>query len=135
MGGLNEKRMIVLTNNPSILRNSGEIFAKHPKQLEIDKLSAKYPVLSNQLRLAKAQNEVKRIKELQEEFANIKKQLKKLRDEIKGDVFSDISVIFKPSEKVTDDDLTYFRPNVQLIVNKNYYDKISTWKMLSQVQI
>ena len=133
MGGLNEKRMIVLTNNPSILRNSREIFAKDPKQLEIDKLSAKYPVLSNQLRLAKAQNEVKRIKELQEEFANTKKQLKKLRDEIKGDVFSDISVIFKPSEKVYD--LMHFRPDVQLIVNKNYYDKISTWKMLSQVQI
>ena len=127
--------MIVFTNNPSIPRNSAEIFAKHPKQLEIRKLSAKFVVMANQLRLAIVQNNSELIKELKQEHANCRKQIKKIRDEIKGDVFSETSVIFNPREIADDEDFIHFRPDVQLIVNKNYSDKISTWTMLSQVQI
>lgn len=126
--------MIALTNNPSILRNIREILAKHPKQMEIDKLGCKCTILENKLKRAIAQHDLKRIEELEQKRANCRKQIGKIKDEMRKEILSEASVIFNPSEK-GDDDLAHFRPDTQLIVNKNYHDKISTWAMLSQVPI
>ena len=106
--------MIVLTSDPSIPRNIVQIMKDHPKKMEMDKLS-KYNLLREELKWANYHKDVKKIEELKQEFENQ----------------SD----FYPRENVKEEELMHIRPDLQMIVNTKFYDKVNMWKALSQVTI
>ena len=119
--GFNEERFIVLTSDPSVPRNFVGILAKHPKKLDIDKLSRHYKSLKRQLAIT--DNNFKRKEELEHEASNRKKQIKQLHDQITKESFADVDAIFSPRENIDDTQLMYFQPDVQMIVNAKFYDK------------
>ena len=101
----------------------------------MDKLSSKYNLLSEELKWAKYHNDVKKIEALRQEFANHKAQIKELRDQIRKELFANVSVVFNPRENADEGDIINFRPDLQMIVNTKSYDKVNVWKTLSQVTI
>ena len=133
--GINEQRMIALTSDPSIPRNIAQIMREHPKKIEMYKLSSKYHLLRKELKSANYHNDVKKIEALKLEFANHKAKVKELHDQIRKELFTNVSVVFNPRENVKEEDLMHFRPDLQMIVNTKYYDKVNVWKTLSQVTI
>ena len=126
--------MVVLTRDPSIPRNSAQILKEHPKKKEIDELSA-YSLLSDELKRANNRNDVEKIEALKQEFANRKAKIQQLNDQISREMFANVSVVFNPRENVKEEELMHFRPDLQMIVNTKFYDKVNVWKALSQVTI
>ena len=133
--GLNEEKMIVLTIDPSITRNIAQIMREHPKKIEMDKLSSKYHLLRKELKSANYRNDVKKVEALKKEHANRKAQIKELRDQIRKELFANVSVVFNPRENADEGDIIDFRPDLQMIVNTKFYGKVNVWKALSQVTI
>ena len=135
--GLTEERMIALTIVPSIPRNVAQIKARHPKKLEIDKLCSSYNLLQNQVEVQRASthdhNDFPKKNELEHEFANRKKQIQQLYDQMMCEIFANVCVIFNPREKFGDSDMRIFRPDVQMIVNAKFYDRANVWNTLAQV--
>ena len=126
--------MVALTSDPSIPRNLAQLIRKHPKKIEMDKLS-KYNFLREELKLAECRNDVKKIKALKQEHANCKAIIQQLHDQIIKEIFVNVSVAFNPREKNFANDIINFRPDLQMIINTKYYDKVNAWKALSQVII
>ena len=106
----------------------------HPKKVEMDNLS-NYHLLQSEIERANTRGDFKRKDELIHEFNNRKKQIYQLHDQIKREIFFDGDVIFNPSEKIDDTDLLIFRPDVQMIANAKFYDKVNVLKTLAQVTI
>ena len=127
--------MIVLTIDPSIPRNIAQIMREHPKKIEMDKLSSKYDLLMEEFKWANFRKDVKKIEALRQEFVNHKAQIKELRDQIRKELFANVSVVFNPRENADEGDIINFRPDLQMIVNTKSYDKVNVWKTLSQVTI
>ena len=127
--------MIVFTSDPSIARNSAQLMRDHSKKKEMDKLSSKYNLLSEELKWAKYHNDVKKIEALKQEFVNRKAKVKELNDQISKEIFADVSVVFNPRENADEDNLLYFRPDLQIFVEAKLNDKVNVWKALSQVPI
>ena len=127
--------MIALTSDPSIPRNSAQIMRENPKKKEMDKLSSKYNLLSDELEWANYHNDVKKIEALKQEFANRKVKIQQVNDQIRKEMFANVDVVFCPRENVNDINLIHFRPDLQLIINTKVYDKVNVWKALSQVII
>ena len=100
----------------------------------MDKLS-NYHLLQSEIERANTRGDFKRKDELIHEFINRKKQLKQLHDQITKEIFRDVDVIFNPREKIGETDLLIFRPDVQMIVNSKFYDKVNVLKTLAQVTI
>ena len=101
----------------------------------MDKLCAKYSILQSEGLRFTTDNNFKRRDELEQKASNRKKQIKQLNDQIKIEIFAGADVIFNPRENIEDDSLLIFRPDVQLIVNSKFYDKVSVLKTLAQVTI
>ena len=133
--GLNEKKIIVLTSDPSVPRNSAGIRAKHPKKIEFDKLSRHYKSLKGEILRATTNNNFKRKEELEQESTNRKRQIKQFHDQITKESFADVDVIFSPRENIDKTDLLIFQPDVQMIVNAKFYVKVNVLKALAQVII
>ena len=127
--------MTALTIDPSIPRNSAQIMREHPKKIEMDKLSSKYNLLREELKWANYRMDVKKIEALKQEFANLRAKVKELHDQIRKELFANVSVVFNPREYVKEEDLMHFRPDLQMIVNGKFYGKVNVWKALSQVII
>ena len=126
--------MTALTSDPSIPRNIALLMREHPKTIEMDKCS-NYHLLREEIKWAKYRNDVKKIEALKQEFANRKARVKELHDQIRKELFANVSVVFNPRENVKEEDLMHFRPDLQMIVNTKFYDKVNVWNALSQVPI
>ena len=124
--------MIALTSDPSFPRNSKQILSKHPKKKEINKLCT-YNLLEEELKWANYCKDVKKKEELETEFANRKAKIQQLHGQIRREMFANSSVVFCPRERVIDNDLIHFRPDLQMIINAKLCDKVNVWKILSQV--
>ena len=107
----------------------------HPKKIEMDKLSTNYSILQGERLRATTNNNFKRKEELEQESTNRKNQIKQLHDQITKESFADVDVIFNPRENIDDTDLLIFQPDVQMIVNAKFYDKVNVLKTLAQVTI
>ena len=127
--------MIALTSDLSIPRNLAQLIRKHPKKKEMDKLSSNYHLLREEVKWANYHNDVKKREALETEFANRKAEIQQLHDQIIKEIFVNVSVAFNPREKNFADDIINFRPDLQMIINIKYYDKVNAWKALSQVTI
>ena len=100
----------------------------------MDKLS-NYHLLQSEIERANTRGDFKRKDELIHEFINRKKQLKQLHDQITKEIFRDVDIIFSPRENIDDTQLMYFQPDVQIIVNAKFYDKVNVLKTFAQVTI
>ena len=127
--------MVALTSDTLIPRNLAQLMKEHSKKIEMDKLSSSYNSLVEELKWAKYRNDVKKRESLLTEFANCKAKVKELHDQMKIEIFATVSVIFNPRENVNEEDLMHFRPDLQMIVNAKFYDKVNVWKALSQVLV
>ena len=127
--------MVALTSDPSIPRNLAQLIRKHPKKIEMDKLSSKYNFLREELKLAECRNDVKKIKALKQEHANCKAIIQQLHDQIIKKIYDNVSIVFNPRENIDENDIINFRPDLQMIINTKYYDKVNAWKALSQVLV
>ena len=127
--------MVALTSDPSIPRNIAQLIRKHPKKKEMDKLSSKYNLLREELKLAECRNDVKKIKALKQEHANCKAIIQQLHDQIIKEIYDNVSIVFNPRENIDENDIINFRPDLQMIINTKYYDKVNAWKAISQVLV
>ena len=135
--GLHDENYIVLTSDESIPRSFTQFYKKHPKKLEINKLSENYNSLREKSRLASQYND-KQIEELNREFTNLKSKTSKLNDEIKQEIVSssNIKVVFCTYDHytITSDNSKYYRPDVQIIFDPLSQENVD-WIRLVQVQI
>ena len=127
--------MIVLTRDPSIPKNIAQLMRDHSKKMEMNKMSSKYNLLSDELEWAKHRNDIMMIEALKQEFANRKAKVKELRNQIRKELFANVSVIFNPRENADERDIINFRTDLQIIVGAKFHDKVNVWKSLSQVTI
>ena len=127
--------MVALTSDPSIPRNLAQLIRKHPKKIEMDKLSSNYSLLKTELKWANNRKDIKKKEALETEFANCKAKIQQLHDQIIKEIFANVSIAFNPRENINEYDIINFRPDLQMIINTKYYDKVNAWKALSQVLV
>ena len=126
--------MVALTSDTLIPRNLAQLMKEHSKKIEMDKLS-KYNFLREELKLAECRNDVKKIKALKQEHANCKAIIQQLHDQIIKEIYDNVSIVFNPRDNISEYDIINFRPDLQMIINTKYYDKVNAWKALSQVLV
>ena len=123
----------MLTSDPSVPRNSAGIRAKHPKKLEMDKLSNNYNLMRSELQSTTFHKEFEKIAILNEKYENLQSEIFQLHEQMAKEIFADVNVIFSPNEEVDENNLIHFQPDVQMIVNTKFYHKVNVWKTLAQV--
>ena len=129
--GLRDENYIVLTKDESIPQNIAQFYKKHPKKLEINKLSENYNLLSAKSILAPQYND-KQIEELNREFTNLKNKISKLSDEIQEEIVSspNIKVIFYPFlSRDIEDCAKHHHPDSQIIF-ASFSEKMISWRIL-----
>ena len=129
------KKLITAPMVQSIPRNIAQLMREHSKTMAMDKLSSNYSSLVEELKWANYRNDIKKKEALESEFSNLRVKIQQLHDQIIKEIFVNVSVVFNPREKNFANDIINFRPDLQMIINTKYYDKVNAWKALSQVLV
>ena len=129
--GLNEEKMIALTNDPSIPRNIKGIRSNHPKHIEVDKLRSNYEMFKAELKQT-VQSDSKKIEELKRRYNNLQDQIFNTESQMQKEILNNAGVLFCPRQHIDEIVITHFRPELQIIVNTKFIHNANVWKMILQ---